>query len=176
MTVSNRIARFSVDDLGNVKFSFITITSRSHWAQIFTLARRGGMTITDVIIKTLDRKIGLGMWMMSCPEAMGWGFWVIFEKKHLVEIGSWTKRVDFWTWARPIQLWTTGCLHVVGSDGTVSIVKIGSLSPRVEKPKSQESNKSFVPELPRVISVSGFLCIWTYTFPYISRIVLWLCY
>ena len=36
------------------------------------------------------------MWMTSCPEAMGWGFWVIFEKKQLVEIWSWTKRVDFW--------------------------------------------------------------------------------
>ena len=35
---------------------------------------------------------------------------------------------------------------VVGSDGTVSIVKIVSLSPRVEKPKSKECNKSFVPQ------------------------------
>ena len=30
-----------------------------------------------------------------------------------------------------------------------------SLSPRVEKPKSQEGNKSFVPELPRVVNVSS---------------------
>ena len=28
-----------------------------------------------------------------------------------------------------------------------------SLSPRVEKPKSQEGNKSFVPELKKVVSV-----------------------
>ena len=53
--------------------------------------------------------------------------------------------------ARPV-----GSTRVVGSDGTVSIVESLSLSPRVEKPKSQEGNKSFVPELPRVVSVSGF--------------------
>ena len=53
----------------------------------------------------------------------------------------------------------------VGSDRTVSIVKIVSLSPRVDKPKSQEGNKSFVPELKKVVSVLGFLCIRT-----ISRI------
>ena len=56
-------------------------------------------------------------------------------------------------------------LHVVGSDGTVSIVEIVSLSPHVKKPKSQEGNKSFVPELPRVVSVSSmhmnvlYICI-----------------
>ena len=41
------------------------------------------------------------------------------------------------------------------------------------KPKSQEGNKSFVPELPRVIGVSGFLCIWTFytsVYLYILRI------
>ena len=84
---------------------------------------------------------------------------MIFEKKQLVEIRTWTKRVDFWTWARPVQLWTTGCPRVVGSDRMVSIVKIVSLSARVKKPKSQEGNKSFVPELKKVVSVSGFLCM-----------------
>ena len=95
------------------------------------------------------------MWMTSCPEAMGWGFWVIFEKKkqQLVEIWSWTRRVQ----------WGYGMRRAfVGSDGTVRIVKIVCLSPRVEKPKSQEGNKSFVPDLPRIVSVSGFLCIWTF--------------
>ena len=38
-----------------------------------------------------------------------------------------------------------------------------SLSPRVEKPKSQEEgNKRFVPELKKVVSVSGFLCMGTF--------------
>ena len=36
-------------------------------------------------------------------------------------------------------------LRIVGLDGTVSIVEIVFLSPRVEKPKSQEGNKSFIP-------------------------------
>ena len=47
---------------------------------------------------------------------------------------------------------------VVGSDGTVSMVKIVcvSLSPRVEKPKSQEGNKSFVPEQRKSSVFRGF--------------------
>ena len=106
--------------------------------------------------------MGLGMWMTSCPEAMGWGFWVVFEKKQLLEIRTWAKRVDFESGRGQVS-WVY-VMHIVGSDGTVSIVKIVSLSPRVGKPKSQEGNKSFVPELKKVVSVSriaGFLCIWT---------------
>ena len=70
--------------------------------------------------------------MTSCPEAMGWGFWVIFEKKQLVEIWSWAKRVDFRASARPDQLGLRGAPLVVGSYGTVSIVEIVFRSPRVE--------------------------------------------
>ena len=51
------------------------------------------------------------------------------------------------------------CRAFVGSDGTVSIVKIVSLFPRVEKLKVKQVNKRFIPELKRVVSVSGFLCI-----------------
>ena len=36
--------------------------------------------------------MGLGMWMMSCLEAMGWRFGVIFEKKQWVEIRTYVKR------------------------------------------------------------------------------------
>ena len=54
--------------------------------------------------------------------------------------------------------------HIVWSDGTISIVKIVSLSPHVKKPKRQEGNKSFVPELKKVISVSGsYACEHFYT-------------
>ena len=80
--------------------------------------------------------MGLGMWKTSCPEAMGWGFRVIFEKKAV----SWDPNLDESSWVYEMRrTWW-------GSDGTVSIVKIVSLSPRVEKPKSREGNKSFVPE------------------------------
>ena len=64
----------------------------------------------------------------------------------------------------------------VGSDGTVSIVKIVSLSPRIEKPKSQEGNKSVVPELPRVVSVSRDSYAYErFTYQSICIVVLWLC-
>ena len=39
--------------------------------------------------------MGLGMWMTSCPEAMGRGFWVIFEKKKAV---SWDLNLDETSW------------------------------------------------------------------------------
>ena len=68
------------------------------------------------------------------------------KKEQLVEIPTKTRLVDFWTWARPVQLGLRDAPRVAGSDGTGSIVKIVSLSPIVEKPKSQEGNKSFVPE------------------------------
>ena len=122
------------------------------------------------------------MWTTSCPEAMGWGFGVIFEKKSRVEICGWTKRVDFWTWARPAQLGLRDAPRVVGSDGRVSIVKIVcvSLSPRIENLKVKKVIKSFVPELKKVVCVSGFLCMWTFyvsvyfTYPYIFLSVSWL--
>ena len=41
----------------------------------------------------------------------------------------------FLSWARPVQLGLRDAPRVVGSDGTVSIVKIVSLSPRVENLK-----------------------------------------
>ena len=125
----------------------------------------------------------LGMRMTPFPEAMGWDSWWFWKKAvswhsdlgesswvyemcrafvgQLVEIWGWTKRVDFWTWTRPVQFGLRDALHVVGSDGTVSVVKIVSLS-SCRKPKSQEGNKSFVPELKKVVSVSGFLCKWTF--------------
>ena len=82
----------------------------------------------------------LGVCMTSCPEVMGRGFGVIFEKKHLVEI--WTKRrVDFRVSARPGQFGLRDAPHVVGSDGTVSIIKIVSLSPRVENLKVKKVMK-----------------------------------
>ena len=83
---------------------------------------------------------------------------------------SWDLRLDKVSWfldlgeASPVMDYQMS--RVVGSDGTVSIVEIVSFSPRVEKPKSQEGYISFVPELQRVVSVSsisGFLCMWTFS-------------
>ena len=122
--------------------------------------------------------MGLGKWMTSCPEAMGWDSWV-FWKKQLVDIWDWTKRVGIRIWARLVQLIAAGCAHVcwvselrADARRTVSIVKIVSLSPRVENQKvktvikvsnqNQESRQCF----------ALFLCIWTFfrsvyfTYPY----------
>ena len=48
--------------------------------------------ITDVIIKTPDRKCDWGMWMTSCPEAMGWDSWVFWKKQ------SWDLNLDGASW------------------------------------------------------------------------------
>ena len=47
----------------------------------------------------------------------------------------------------------------MGDVGTVSMVKIVSLSPRVEKLKVKKVDKRFVPELKKVVSVSRIPCI-----------------
>ena len=73
----------------------------------------------------------------------------------------------------PVGSWRRGALCVIGSDGTVSIVKVVSLSlSSCGKPKSQEGNKSFVPE-PRELSVSivfsdSYVCERFYIFVYFT--------
>ena len=61
------------------------------------------VTITEVIIKILDRKRD---WIVD--DVISWseglGILMIFEKKQWVEIWRWTRLVDFWAWARPVQL------------------------------------------------------------------------
>ena len=125
-------------------------------------ARAGRMWQSQMsIIKTPDRN-GLGMWMTSWAGILGY-----FEKKAV-------------TWdlePRRVQLGLRGArAPVVGSDRTVSIVKILCLSTRVENLKvkkvikvsylNQESRQCFV----------GFLCMWTFlyirnfTYPYHSYI------
>ena len=78
----------------------------------------------------------------------------------LAEIWDWTKRFGVRIWAKPVQLPAAGCTRIgwvselrADAERTVSIVKIvcHSLS-SCRKPKSQEDNKSFVPE-PRESSV-----------------------
>ena len=127
----------------------------------------------------------LGMWMTSCSEAMGWGFWVILEKKNqLVEIWGWTKRVDFLDLGEASPVMDYGmpayCWVRWNSQHSKNCVCLSLSS--CWRPKSQDGNESSVPELPRVVSVSsvffGFLCMWTFhvsvycTYPYIVRILI----
>ena len=74
---------------------------------MFTLAR-GGCDSRRSLNKNPRWEIGLG-----CDDVMPGsdelGFLVILEKKQLVEIWRWTKRVENRTWARLVELWSTGC-------------------------------------------------------------------
>ena len=67
------------------------------------------------------------------PGIDGLGFWVIFEKNS--ELRFERRRSESRSKARRVQLGLRDAPHVVGSDGTVSIVKIVSLSPRIENLK-----------------------------------------
>ena len=71
---------------------------------------------------------------------------------------------------RPVRLGLRCAPRVVASDGTVIIVEIVSLSPRVEKPKSQEGNKSFVPEQRESSVFRVFYRSEYFTYPYILYI------
>ena len=107
---------------------------------------------------------------------------VIFLKKQLVQICHWARLVEIWTRARPVQLWSTGCAArllgqwvgiLIWAESSARELTDGrcrnsqhskncvSLSSCL-KTKSKKVNKRFVIELPRVVSVSGFLCIWTF--------------
>ena len=105
-------------------------------------SRSEDVTITDVIIKTPDGKWDWGVNDVM-PGSDGLGILVIFEKAvswdSTLSEASWDLKLDE---ARPAVVYG---MHraFVGSHGTVSIVKIVSLSPYVEKLKV---NKRFVPE------------------------------
>ena len=93
-----------------------------------------------------------------------------FWKKQLVEIRTWAKRVDFWASARPGQLGLRDAPRVVGSDGTVSIVKIVSLFPSVENLKVKKVIKvSYLNQESRRVIRDSYACERS-TYRYISHI------
>ena len=112
--------------------------------------------------------------MTSCPETMGWEFWWFLKKavSWFLNLGE-ASLAGYYGMRRAffesVQLGS----WVKDDVGTVSIVKIVCLSPRVEKLKVKKINKRFVPELKKVVSVSGFLCIWTFYiesfWPYVTQ-------
>ena len=83
--------------------------------------------------------------MTSCPEAMGWGSWVFFKKSSQLRFEP-----------RRVQLGLGGEPCDVRSDGTVSILKIVCLSPRVENVKVKKVIKLSYLNQRRVVSVSCF--------------------
>ena len=108
---------------------------------------------------------------VSWDPNLGRSSWDYEERTRLlaqwVEIWRWTKRVDFRIWTRPVQLCATGCAARCwvrwNSQHSKNCV---SLSPRVEKPKSQKKLIKVSYLNYRELSVFrvffGFLCIWTY--------------
>ena len=117
----------------------------------------------------------LGMWITSCPEAMGRGFWVIF---FFLKAVSWDSDLGEASWFSSFgEAKSVGCTRCAARGGvrrnsqhSKNCVSLSSCW----KPKSQEGNESFVPELKIVVSVSGFPM-------YISHIHIlvlfwWLCY
>ena len=99
--------------------------------------------------------------MTSCPETRGWGFLVILKKSSELRFGprggqsSWAQRDEPCVcWVYELRL---GRLESWPKDdvGTVSIVKIVSLSLRLEKLKVKKKVKGFVPELKKVVIISG---------------------
>ena len=117
------------------------------------------------------------MWMTSCPETMGWGFWVIFEKKRLVEIWSWTKRVDFLDLGEASPVGSTRCAARGGVRWNNHHSKnCVSLSPRVENLKVKKVIKVSYPnnESRRCFGIPMHMNISRIRIFYIS--VSWLCY
>ena len=87
------------------------------------------------------------------PGSDGLGFFVILNKSSELSFGLRRSELIFGPRWSQSSYGLGGAPRIVGSDGTVSIVKIVSLSlSACQIPKSQEGNKSFVPE-PRESSV-----------------------
>ena len=184
------ILSFFVDyilSFGLVRLRTIRLSARvgAHIEHRSSLSRGDDVTITDVIIKTADRK-----WDWGCEwrhirkrwaEDFGW---------FLTKTVSWDLKLDkagwFLRWARPVLLGLRDASREVGSDGTVSIAKIESLS-SCWKPKRQEVNKSFVPEqressvlrayfgIPMPVNVSRTRMFYRsvyFTYQYVSHILI----
>ena len=141
--------------------------------QVFKLAR-GGCDNHECHNRNPRWEIRLGGWMTSCLEAMGWEFWWFLRKAvswdlnlgeaSPVEGYGWAARllgqwVEIGLWAGQFSWGLTEerCRNSQHSKKCISL----SLS-SCRKTKSQKVNKRFVPELKKVDSVSGFLCIWTF--------------
>ena len=71
-----------ISSFGLVRLRTIRLSARvgAHIERRCSCSCGEEVTITDVIIKTLDRKWDWGMWMTSCLEVMGWDSWVFWKK------------------------------------------------------------------------------------------------
>ena len=159
---------------GLVRLRTFRLSARvgAHIERRCSRSRREDVTIIDAIIKKTNSK-----WNWGCE-------WCHARKIWAGVLGYFEQSSYLIFEPRRVQLGLGCAPRVVRSDGTVSIVKIVSLSlSSCWKPKTQEGNKSFVTELKKVVSVSrdSYVCEYfmhyeRFTYPYISRINIWLCY
>ena len=141
--------------------------------QVFTHARGG---CDNHRCHNKKPRIGFGTGDVNDVMARsdGLGFLVILNKSSELRFGLRQSELGFKSGRGQFSCVAAGCARAfVGSDKTVSIVKIVSLSPRVENLNlkkvikvsylNQESRQCFV--------FLGFLCLWTfYEHMYISHI------
>ena len=102
-----------------------------------------------------------GDWMTSCPEAIGWELWWFWKKNSSFRFdsGRGEVRLDSGPGSSAGEL-------TVGDEGTISIVKIVFLSPRVEKLKVKKVNKRFVPEQKESSEFRDFYAYGHFTYGY----------
>ena len=133
----NYILSFGLVGLWTIRLSahagaHIEYSSRSHAED---------MTITNVIIKTPNRKWDWGVNHVM-PGSYGEGIWW-FQKRH---------QLRFWLWARPIQLGATGCMACVLGQ-LVEILTLGwavHLGVGCGQCKNSQHSKNCVPLSPGV--------------------------
>ena len=157
---------------GLVRLRTIRLSARlgAHIECRCSRSRGEDVTITDLIIKNLDRKCNRGCeWRHArkrWAKDFGW-----FLKKAV----SWDLNRDEASWfsslgeARPVgsTRCAARCWVIWNSQHSRNCASLSSCW----KPNCQEGNKGFVPEQPRVVSVSsvsGFLYVWTFRMFHIS--------
>ena len=133
-------------------------------------------TITDVTIKTTDRKWDPGTWMTSCPEAMGWGFGNLKKKNSSLRFDARGRKLIFG--ARRGQ---TCSLRRGAACGGVRWKSQHSkklcLSLLMSKNfKLKKIIKSFIPEpKKRVVSISCFSDSYVYEHLWTFSVTVWIC-
>ena len=170
----------------------------THWAQVLTLARGGCDNDRCHNKKKTDRKWDgdvndvmsgsdvLGILVIK-KKAVSWDLTLdetswdsdLGEASPVMDYGMAAHLLGQWVeiqlWAWPVQLGLRDAPRVVGSDGTVSIVKIVCLSLLVSKNLKVKKliNVSYLNKESRQC-FAGFLCIWTiYRSVYFTLFISW---
>ena len=157
----------------------------THWVQAFTCAW-GRCDNHKYHNKNPREEIGLGMWMTSCPEAMGWGFWDLKRNSWDLDSdeASWFLELAearaVWVYGMPAR-WLSQWVKSWRCTNSQHSKKLCVSLLMSENLKLNKVNKSFVPEPISCFSDSytrmniiNVLCMWiswSYFWPYITQVV-----